>query len=122
MAAWDVPARCEPAACTTRPDPTTGRACWSIGSGPAAWPTTRPLDEWCRDVAPSNELRKWYQHDPGRFAEFTQRYTAEVHDPERAEAFAGLVARSRQGSLILLTATKQVDISHAAVLAQLIAG
>lgn len=80
------------------------------------------LDEWCRDVAPSSELRKWYQHDPDRFAEFTKRYTAELHDPARAAAFAGLVARSRQGPLILLTATKQVDISHAAVLARLIAG
>src|SRR5215475_1356196 len=60
------------------------------------------LDEWCRDVAPSTELRTWYQHVPERFAEFTARYTAELDDPKRAAAFAGLVARSRQGPLTLL--------------------
>ena len=31
------------------------------------------LDEWLKDVAPSTELRRWYGHDPGRFAEFTRR-------------------------------------------------
>jgi uncharacterized protein YeaO (DUF488 family) len=89
---------------------------------PMACPRTRR--RWtsgARDVAPSNDLRKWYQHDPEGFAEFTTTYTAELDDPERAAAFAGLVARSRQGPLTPLTATKQVDISHAAVLAQLLA-
>jgi uncharacterized protein YeaO (DUF488 family) len=32
------------------------------------------LDEWCKDVAPSDELRKWYSHDPDRFEEFGRRY------------------------------------------------
>jgi len=32
------------------------------------------LDEWCKDVAPSGELRKWYSHDPARFEEFGRRY------------------------------------------------
>lgn len=32
------------------------------------------LDEWCKHVAPSTELRKWYSHDPAKFAEFTKRY------------------------------------------------
>ena len=31
------------------------------------------LDEWCKDVAPSVELRKWYNHDPGRFGDFGRR-------------------------------------------------
>jgi len=30
------------------------------------------LDDWCRDIAPSTELRKWYGHDPARFAEFAE--------------------------------------------------
>ena len=34
------------------------------------------LDEWCKHVAPSDELRKWYGHDPGRFEEFGRRYPA----------------------------------------------
>jgi uncharacterized protein YeaO (DUF488 family) len=33
-----------------------------------------PIDEWCRTVAPSAELRRWYGHDPDRFAAFAERY------------------------------------------------
>ena len=36
------------------------------------------LVEWCKDVAPSTKLRKWYDHDPGRFTEFAQRYRTEL--------------------------------------------
>ena len=46
------------------------------------------LDEWCKTIAPSTELRKWYHHDPERFTEFTRRYREELTQPERAEALA----------------------------------
>jgi uncharacterized protein YeaO (DUF488 family) len=36
------------------------------------------LDAWMKDVAPSNELRKWYNHDPAKWAEFKKRYFAEL--------------------------------------------
>ena len=36
------------------------------------------LDEWAKDVAPTTELRTWYQHDPAKFGEFRRRYTAEL--------------------------------------------
>jgi uncharacterized protein YeaO (DUF488 family) len=81
------------------------------------------LDEWCKDVAPSTELRKWYSHDPDRFAEFGRRYQAELADPERSAALAhlrDLAAADRP--LTLLTATRQPDISEAAVLAGLLGG
>ena len=48
------------------------------------------LDEWCKQIAPSTELRKWYGHDPARFEEFTRRYSEELTEPERAEALAQL--------------------------------
>jgi uncharacterized protein YeaO (DUF488 family) len=79
------------------------------------------LDEWCKAVAPSTELRSWYSHDPKRFDEFVRRYQVELKDPERAEAFAHLksiAAQSRR--LTLLTATKDVELSQAAVLAELL--
>jgi uncharacterized protein YeaO (DUF488 family) len=75
------------------------------------------LDEWCRAVAPSNELRQWYGHDPARFAEFTERYRQELTEPERAAALDGLRQWHQRGPVTLLTATRQADISHAAVLA-----
>lgn len=78
------------------------------------------LDEWCKQVAPSTELRKWYDHDPEKYAEFAKRYRAELADPERAEALDHLRERARQGSLTLITAAKRSDISEATVLADLL--
>jgi len=75
------------------------------------------LDEWCRAVAPSNELRHWYEHDPAKFGEFTKRYEQELADPERAAALDSLREWHARGPVTLLTATKQAGISHAAVLA-----
>ena len=81
-----------------------------------------PLDLWCQQVAPSNELRRWYGHDPARFGDFTARYQAELRDPERAAALDRLRELSQQGPLTLLTSTKTPEISHAAVLARLLGG
>ena len=78
------------------------------------------LDEWCKDVAPSGELRKWYSHDPGRFEDFGRRYQAELQDPPRAEALAHLRELAKDRQLTLLTATRQPEISEAAVLAELL--
>ena len=78
------------------------------------------LDEWCKEVSPSPELRKWYAHDPDLFAEFASRYEAELDEPERAEALRHLRELAGQGALTLLTATKRADISEAAVLAGLL--
>jgi uncharacterized protein YeaO (DUF488 family) len=78
------------------------------------------LDDWCKEIAPSNELRKWYGHDPDRYAEFARRYRAELGDPERAAALAHLRELAGNGRLTLLTATKRSDISEAAVLAGLL--
>ena len=78
------------------------------------------LDEWCKDVAPSDELRKWYGHDPGRFAEFRRRYRRELKDREHADAVGHLRDLASHDPLTLLTATKQPDISEAAVLADVL--
>jgi uncharacterized protein YeaO (DUF488 family) len=78
------------------------------------------LDEWEKDVAPSTELRKWYGHSPEKFDEFTRRYEAELDEPDRAEALRHLRELAGDGTITLLTATKDVDISQAAVLASLL--
>lgn len=39
------------------------------------------LGEWCKDIAPSAELRKWYNHDPDRFEDFSRHYEAELNNP-----------------------------------------
>ena len=78
------------------------------------------LDEWCKDVAPSTELRKWYSHDPAKFERFAQRYSAELEQAERAQALQHLRDLAADRRLTLLTASKAVDISEAAVLAAIL--
>jgi uncharacterized protein YeaO (DUF488 family) len=79
------------------------------------------LDEWCKQIAPSTELRTWYRHDPTLFDEFARRYRDELTESSRAAALVHLQQLAKQQTLTLLTATKDVDISEAAVLADLIA-
>jgi uncharacterized protein YeaO (DUF488 family) len=74
------------------------------------------LDEWLKAVAPSDELRRWYGHEPGRFDEFVRRYRAELADPERAEALDHLRAEAESGPVTLLTATKDLEHSEAWIL------
>ncbi|GAA2594486.1 DUF488 family protein [Dactylosporangium fulvum] len=76
------------------------------------------LDEWLRDVAPSTELRRWYSHEPGRFAEFRRRYLTELREPARRQAVDHLRDIADRDKLTLLTATHDVEHSQAAVLAE----
>ncbi|MEU6477307.1 DUF488 family protein [Streptomyces sp. NPDC047017] len=75
------------------------------------------LDEWLRDAAPSADLRRWYHHDPERFTEFRRRYLAELDDSAHQAAVERLHDLAVHGRVTLLTATKDVDHSEAAVLA-----
>jgi uncharacterized protein YeaO (DUF488 family) len=76
------------------------------------------LDEWARDLAPSDGLRRWFGHDPSRFAEFRRRYLAEL------EASPGPVdelrRRARRGPLTIVYAARDAEHSNAAVLAELL--
>lgn len=76
-----------------------------------------PLAEWLKEVGPSTELRKWYGHDPQRYAEFSRRYKAEL---KGSPHLAHLRELARHGNLTLLTASREVDISQAAVLRDLL--
>ncbi len=78
------------------------------------------LDEWCKQVAPSTELRKWYGHEPSRFEEFVRRYHAELQEQDRAEALAHLRELAKDKTLTLLTATRQPETSEAEVLAEML--
>jgi uncharacterized protein YeaO (DUF488 family) len=74
------------------------------------------LDDWCKEVSPSDELRRWYGHRPERFEEFSTRYRAELSEGERAAALARIAAEAKGGTVTLLTATKDPSTSEAAVL------
>lgn len=78
------------------------------------------LDAWLKQIAPSTQLRTWYAHDPKRFDEFKRHYCAELEQTERAALVEQLRELAQKGTLTLFTATRRVDISNAAVLAELI--
>jgi len=78
------------------------------------------LDEWVKEVAPSTELRKWYGHDPDKFDEFANAYRAELDTGEGQQALQRLRDAVTGNRLTLLTATKDVKHSQAAVLAELL--
>jgi uncharacterized protein YeaO (DUF488 family) len=76
------------------------------------------IDDWDKTVAPSTELRRWYGHDVDKFAAFRERYLEELRAPEQAAALEHLRDLARSGPLTLLTATRDVEHSQAAVLAE----
>jgi uncharacterized protein YeaO (DUF488 family) len=74
------------------------------------------IDEWAKDLAPSDRLRRWYGHEPEKFAEFARRYRTELTASPAKEAVARLRAASNEEPVMLVTATRDVEHSGAAVL------
>jgi uncharacterized protein YeaO (DUF488 family)/DNA-binding MarR family transcriptional regulator len=81
-----------------------------------------PFDLWLKDVAPSTQLRTWYGHDPQRFEEFADRYRHELLESPARSALEQLRGLARQGPVVLVTATKDIDRSAGAVLRDVMAG
>lgn len=78
------------------------------------------LDAWEKDVAPSKELRKWYEHDPAKWPEFQERYKAELKDPAAKAVLADLARRAKRGRVTLVYSSRAAEISDVAVLEKLL--
>jgi uncharacterized protein YeaO (DUF488 family) len=76
------------------------------------------LDAWPRDLTPSTGLRKWYGHDPARFSEFRRRYEAEL--AKHTEQLEALRAMVKGRTVTLITATRELDLSHGEVLRRIL--
>jgi uncharacterized protein YeaO (DUF488 family)/DNA-binding MarR family transcriptional regulator len=76
------------------------------------------VGQWSVDVAPSSQLRRWYGHKAERFGEFAERYRGELRSGQAAQSLDRLDDLARQGPLTLLTASRDVAHSGAAVLAE----
>lgn len=73
------------------------------------------VDQWCKDIAPSTQLRKWFNHDPERFEEFAHRYTEELDaNREAVDMLTALFAK--YSTVTLLYAAKDPKVNHALVL------
>ena len=72
------------------------------------------LDYWMKDIAPSTELRKWFGHDPKRWAEFRRRYAAELR--EHPDLIAELRSLARKSPITLVYAAYDESHNDAVVL------
>jgi uncharacterized protein YeaO (DUF488 family) len=81
------------------------------------------LDEWLRDLAPSNELRRWYHARPDQWPSFRKKYLQELSQPEALESLQRLyqLAHKRK-CLTLLFASKNDTHNNATVLRELLEG
>ncbi len=71
-------------------------------------------DAWLRDVAPSTELRKWFSHDPEKWAEFQRRYRAELD--AHPEAWEEILAAAREGRVTLLFSSRDTEHNNVVAL------
>jgi len=72
------------------------------------------IDMWLKAIAPSTELRNWFQHDPDKWSAFQKRYGKELETKE--EQLAWLRQKRQQGTLTLLYAAKNETYNHALIL------
>ncbi|TXG76827.1 DUF488 domain-containing protein [Patescibacteria group bacterium] len=83
------------------------------------WPrgvskTAAQLNAWNKDVAPSPELRKWFNHEPEKFSEFSKKYEDELSSSESVDTFLRSV--NDQEVVTLLYGAKNPSVNHAVVL------
>jgi uncharacterized protein YeaO (DUF488 family) len=76
------------------------------------------LDEWAHELAPSTELRRWFGHDPARFAEFRRRYLDELN--AQPKKLRELRRRAREETLTLVYGARDTEHNDAVVLAELL--
>lgn len=75
------------------------------------------LDAWLKDIAPSTDLRTWWDHDPDRLEEFADRYEQELSDDDHADAVDELIDLIHDNHRVtLLYAAKDEQINHANIL------
>jgi len=78
------------------------------------------IDEWLKDISPSDGLRKWFGHDPSKYAEFKRRYTKELR--EHSEILERVRKEARKETVTLLFSAKDVEHNNASVLKELLSG
>jgi uncharacterized protein YeaO (DUF488 family) len=72
------------------------------------------MDAWVKDVAPSDDLRRWFRHDPTKWKEFQRRYRAELAD--NLAACQPLLDAAKQGNIALLFSAHDTEHNNAVVL------
>lgn len=76
------------------------------------------IDEWLKDIAPSDALRKWFGHDPEKWPAFRDKYKKELE--EKGELVRQLRSEAKKGKVTLLYAAKDAEHNNAVVLKEVI--
>lgn len=76
------------------------------------------FDEWLKDLAPSTELRKWFDHEPDKFDEFKKRYKEELQDQK--EELDKLRNKAKSETITLLYAAKDKEMNNAVVIKEVL--
>jgi len=79
------------------------------------------IDEWRKDLAPSDELRKWFGHQPEKWEEFKRRYRQELEQTGAIEDLRLLAQRAQRENITLVFAASDEEHSNAAFLRELVA-
>jgi uncharacterized protein YeaO (DUF488 family) len=74
------------------------------------------LRAWLKDLAPSEDLRRWFAHDPSHWLEFQERYRAELRAPEKERLIRELAQKAGQGKITLIFAAHDIAHNNAVVL------
>lgn len=72
------------------------------------------VEDWLKEVAPSSELRKWFQHDPAKWGEFRQRYFQELE--KHPDRWQPLLTRARRGRVTLVYSAHDTEHNNAVAL------
>ncbi|MBU9764202.1 DUF488 family protein [Mycobacterium sp. TNTM28] len=104
-----------------QPEPGEGQRVLADRLWPRGMKKTDPrVGHWLPAIAPSTDLRHWYDHKPERYDEFAVRYTKELQSGEAAEALEQLRGMVHDGPVTLVTATRDLELSQLSVLAKLL--
>ena len=76
------------------------------------------IDEWLREISPSNELRQWYSHDPAKWPEFKKRYKQEIAGKE--DLLKKIKAEARKQTITLLFSSKELERNNAHALKEML--
>ena len=90
------------------------------------WPRGLTKDavhaEWRKDLSPSNELRKWYGHDPEKWDEFRRRYRRELEASGKWKDVMEIAERSRTEDVTLVYGSKERERNQAVALREMALG
>ena len=78
------------------------------------------MDEWIKALSPSDELRKWFGHEPEKFPEFKNRYVKELSDPAKQTLLGRIAKMAENSDVTLVYSARDGKHNNAIVLAELI--